>query len=296
MAAGEGPAPRRRPGRPSTRPPKFDELLRRWWSGPASTMPRLRQRVQPAPVNLTAPMWVDDPNFDLRYHVRHLALPKPGSMRQLLDLASLLACDTFDRTRPLWQFVVVDGLRGADRARSSRRCITRSSTAKSRGAAQPAVPRLRRDAPEQPPLDPGACVAATEEAAAAERDPNPDVCATSSRAACACRSASCARWKGAARQPRGIPGAGSATADTLRGVMQQLGDTEAARARRCGRSGRCGGGWRCCEHRSATPAPPGEAAGRHAQHRLPRRRRGGCRPLPPPAGFAGGRATAPAWR
>ena len=61
-------------------------------------------------------MWVDDPNFDLRYHVRHLALPKPGTMRQLLDLASLIACDPFDRTRPLWQFVVVDGLRGGKSA------------------------------------------------------------------------------------------------------------------------------------------------------------------------------------
>jgi hypothetical protein len=61
-------------------------------------------------------MWVDDPNFDLRYHVRHLALPTPGSMRQLLDLASLMACDAFDRTRPLWQFTVVDGLRGGKSA------------------------------------------------------------------------------------------------------------------------------------------------------------------------------------
>jgi diacylglycerol O-acyltransferase len=61
-------------------------------------------------------MWVDDSNFDLRYHVRHMALPKPGTMRQLLDLASLIACDAFDRTRPLWQFVVVDGLKGGKSA------------------------------------------------------------------------------------------------------------------------------------------------------------------------------------
>ena len=79
-------------------------------------IPRLRQRVQPVPANLTAPMWVEDPNFDLHYHVRHVALPKPGTMRQLLDLAALVAGDAFDRTRPLWQFVVVDGLRGGKSA------------------------------------------------------------------------------------------------------------------------------------------------------------------------------------
>ena len=95
--------------------PNFDVFLRRMERA-TYAVPRLRQRVQPAPANLSAPMWVDDSNFDLRYHVRHLALPKPGTMRQLLDLASLIACDAFDRTRPLWQFVVVDGLRGGKSA------------------------------------------------------------------------------------------------------------------------------------------------------------------------------------
>jgi diacylglycerol O-acyltransferase / wax synthase len=73
-------------------------------------VPRLRQRVQTTPANLTPPIWADDPQFDLDYHVRHVALPKPGSMRQLLDFASLVAVDPFERTRPLWQFVFVDGL------------------------------------------------------------------------------------------------------------------------------------------------------------------------------------------
>ena len=49
-------------------------------------VPRLRQRVQPTPVSLTPPVWVDDPEFDIDYHVRHVALPKPGSLRQLCDL------------------------------------------------------------------------------------------------------------------------------------------------------------------------------------------------------------------
>ena len=95
--------------------PNFDLFLRRMERA-TYAVPRLRQRVQPAPANLSAPLWVDDSNFDLRYHVRHIALPKPGTMRQLLDVASLIACDAFDRTRPLWQFVIVDGLRGGKSA------------------------------------------------------------------------------------------------------------------------------------------------------------------------------------
>src|SRR6187431_2904281 len=79
------------------RPPDFERFLRRMERATV-VFERLRQRVQPAPVNLTAPMWVDDPAFDIRYHVRHIALPKPGSMRQLLDLAALISVDPFERT------------------------------------------------------------------------------------------------------------------------------------------------------------------------------------------------------
>ena len=88
---------------------KFDHLRRRMGRA-VEAIPRLHQRVQPAPANLSAPQWVDDPHFDLDFHVRHVALPKPGSMRQLLDLATLIVADPFDRTRPLWQFTLVDGL------------------------------------------------------------------------------------------------------------------------------------------------------------------------------------------
>src|SRR5215831_3150554 len=45
-------------------------------------VPRLRERVQPAPVNLSPPTWVEDPGFDLSFHIRHIALPAPGSLRQ----------------------------------------------------------------------------------------------------------------------------------------------------------------------------------------------------------------------
>jgi diacylglycerol O-acyltransferase / wax synthase len=93
------------------RPLDFDRFKRRMAIA-IDHVPRLRQRVQPAPGSLAPPAWVDDANFDLDHHVRHMALPKPGNLRQLADLATLIAADPFDRVRPLWQFVVVDGLRG----------------------------------------------------------------------------------------------------------------------------------------------------------------------------------------
>jgi WS/DGAT/MGAT family acyltransferase len=73
-------------------------------------VPRLREKVQPAPVNLSPPSWVEDAGFDLEYHIRHIALPAPGTMRQLLDLAVLYAADPLERSRPQWEFLVVDGL------------------------------------------------------------------------------------------------------------------------------------------------------------------------------------------
>lgn len=73
-------------------------------------VPRLRQRVVGSPVG--PPLWEDDPSFDLDHHVRHLALPAPGSTRQLLDLAADLFEDAFDVARPLWTLVVVEGLAG----------------------------------------------------------------------------------------------------------------------------------------------------------------------------------------
>lgn len=75
-------------------------------------LPRLRQRVVSAPLRLAPPQWVDDPQFDLGYHVRRIAAPAPGGVRQLLDLATGIALDAFDRARPLWEFTVVEGLEG----------------------------------------------------------------------------------------------------------------------------------------------------------------------------------------
>lgn len=73
-------------------------------------VPRLRRRVEGGWSGLTAPSWVDEPDVDLDHHVRHVTLDAPGDERQLLDLATEIAAAPFDRDRPLWEFVIVDGL------------------------------------------------------------------------------------------------------------------------------------------------------------------------------------------
>ncbi len=75
-------------------------------------LPRLHQRVELAQLPLAPPEWVDDPDFDLDYHLRRLALPAPGTDRQLLDLGAQWLQDPFDPRRPLWQMTVVEGLSG----------------------------------------------------------------------------------------------------------------------------------------------------------------------------------------
>jgi len=92
-------------------PPDPDRLRGRL-ARAAAAVPRLHQRVVPALGRLAPPEWRDDPDFDLAYHLRWVAVPAPGTMRQLLDLASAAIQDPFDRTRPLWEFVVVEGLEG----------------------------------------------------------------------------------------------------------------------------------------------------------------------------------------
>ncbi len=88
------------------------EAFRRRIRRAVAAVPRLRQRVQPSAGRLVPPSWVPADDLDLEYHVRHLALPPPGSIRQLMDLAALLYQDPFDRTRPLWSYTVIDGVEG----------------------------------------------------------------------------------------------------------------------------------------------------------------------------------------
>ncbi|HEY4602987.1 MAG TPA: wax ester/triacylglycerol synthase family O-acyltransferase [Blastococcus sp.] len=75
-------------------------------------VPRYRQRVAEVPGHLANPVWVDDPDFDIAYHVRRSGLPRPGTEEQLLDLVSRLSSRPLDRTRPLWEAYLVEGLSG----------------------------------------------------------------------------------------------------------------------------------------------------------------------------------------
>lgn len=73
-------------------------------------VPRFRQCVHPMPGRVTSPVWVDDSQFDLAYHLRRSALPKPGSMRQLRELTARIMSRRLDRSRPLWETYLVEGL------------------------------------------------------------------------------------------------------------------------------------------------------------------------------------------
>jgi diacylglycerol O-acyltransferase len=75
-------------------------------------VPRYRQRVAEVPGHLANPVWVDDPDFDIAYHLRRNGLPRPGTEAQLLDLVSRLTSRPLHRRRPLWEMYLVDGLSG----------------------------------------------------------------------------------------------------------------------------------------------------------------------------------------
>ncbi len=75
-------------------------------------VPRYRQRLRSVPGRLANPVWVDDEDFDLTYHVRPSALPRPGSMEQLRDLTARILPRQLDRSRPLWEVYLIEGLAG----------------------------------------------------------------------------------------------------------------------------------------------------------------------------------------
>ena len=75
-----------------------------------SQVPRFRQKVKWVPGRLGNPVWVDDAEFDVSYHVRRSALPKPGTEEQLKELTARVQSRRLDRSRPLWEIYVVEGL------------------------------------------------------------------------------------------------------------------------------------------------------------------------------------------
>jgi len=73
-------------------------------------VPRYRQKLATPPLESGRPLWVDDPDFNIEYHIRHTALPPPGSEEQLFLLASRIASQPLDRAKPLWENWLVEGL------------------------------------------------------------------------------------------------------------------------------------------------------------------------------------------
>ncbi len=73
-------------------------------------VPVLRRKLLNVPFGLDQPYWIDDPDFDIEYHIREIALPRPGSVAQLTEQVSRLHARPLDRSRPLWEIYLITGL------------------------------------------------------------------------------------------------------------------------------------------------------------------------------------------
>jgi diacylglycerol O-acyltransferase len=92
-------------------PPAFGDFLDHVRSR-LHLVPRYRQKLATPPLQTGRPLWVDDPTFNIEYHVRHAALPPPGTEEQLFRLAGRIASQQLDRSKPLWENWLVEGLEG----------------------------------------------------------------------------------------------------------------------------------------------------------------------------------------
>ena len=89
--------------------PPFEDVVARI-QGKLPLVPRYRQVVREVPLELGRPVWVDDPDFNIDYHLRHTALPAPGGEEELRRLVGRVMSQQLDRTKPLWEIWVVQGL------------------------------------------------------------------------------------------------------------------------------------------------------------------------------------------
>jgi WS/DGAT/MGAT family acyltransferase len=186
---------------------------------------RLRERVVPTGGRLGAPTWQPDPEFDLDHHVRPIALPSPGTDRQLLDLATHLVADPFDRTRPLWQFWVIEGLEGGRGALLSKLHHTITDGEGGVRLAE-AYMDFTADAPMIETVDLDAVVA---EAIAHERAANPPLAAAAARGAADDLRRRLGRLRGAlgglalnVADPARVPEIGAEAIEHLRSLLAQL--------------------------------------------------------------------------
>ena len=143
-------------------------------------------------------------------------------MRQLLDLASLIACDPFERTRPLWQFTIVDGLRGGRSALIEKLHHTIADGETSVAMSLQFLD-FERDAPEPAAIEP-------DERVEPEPDPqaNQDLLRDMIAGSLRVPLGLVRQIRDLLADPAGIPDAGNAAADTIKGLISQLSDTEQA--------------------------------------------------------------------
>ena len=92
-------------------PPAYEDLVEHI-ERRLHLVPRYRQRLAFVPLEQGRPVWVDDPHFNIAYHVRHTALPRPGTETELKRLAGRLFSQQLDRSKPLWEIWLVQGLSG----------------------------------------------------------------------------------------------------------------------------------------------------------------------------------------
>ena len=90
-------------------PPRYVDLVEHV-RGRLNQVPRFRQRLVVPPLEAGRPLWADDVNFNLTYHIRHTALPEPGGEAQLKRLAGRVFSQQLDRSKPLWELWLVQGL------------------------------------------------------------------------------------------------------------------------------------------------------------------------------------------
>ena len=89
--------------------PDFEEFVRSI-AGRLPLLPRYRQKLRSVALGLAAPAWVDDPDFDLHWHIRSTALPSPGGRGEIERLLSRVMSRRMDRNRPLWEYWFCEGL------------------------------------------------------------------------------------------------------------------------------------------------------------------------------------------
>ncbi|MCU1351285.1 MAG: acyltransferase, partial [Acidimicrobiales bacterium] len=97
---------------PATMPGGYSfDKVRDFIHGRLHLVPPFRRRLLSVPFNLAHPLWVDDPDFDIDRHVRRVGAPAPGGRRELAELAGQIASTPLDRSRPLWELWVIEGLK-----------------------------------------------------------------------------------------------------------------------------------------------------------------------------------------